>query len=214
MKLAPVVWKICGMRNELNVCAVAALQPDYMGFIFYEASPRFVGHQFSVPNDFPASIKRVGVFVNETIDRVQELIQKHRLDFVQLHGDESVVYAQNLKSRVGVIKVFRVDEDFDFGSTAEYESSVDFFLFDTKGKHYGGNAKQFDWNLLKKYTGTTPFFLSGGISAATVQDLKKLHHEKFYGIDINSGVEEQPAIKSVDKIKSLLLSLNEIGLKH
>lgn len=207
----PKVWKVCGMRDAHNVRAVGELHPDYMGFIFYKSSPRFVGDQFNIPKDLPINIKRVGVFVNEVLDRVQLLIHKHQLDFVQLHGDESVAYAQELKSRVGVIKVFRIDEDFDFGSTSEYESTVDFFLFDTKGKRYGGNAMRFDWNLLKKYVGSTPFFLSGGISESNIQDLKDFRHEMFWGIDINSGVEEQPAIKSVDKIKSLLRSLNESG---
>lgn len=211
MKIAPNVWKVCGMRDAHNVQAVGELQPDYMGFIFYEASPRFVGDSFRIPNDLPTNIKRVGVFVNEAVDRVQQLIQKHQLDFVQLHGDESVAYAQELKNRVGMIKVFRVDEAFDFSSTSDYESIVDYFLFDTRGKHYGGNAVRFDWDLLKKYTGSTPFFLSGGISESNIQDLKNFHHEMFYGIDINSGVEEQPAIKSVDKIKNVLRLLNEIG---
>lgn len=205
------VWKVCGMRDAHNVRAVGQLQPDYMGFIFYKGSPRFVGDSFRIRNDLPTNIKRVGVFVNEALGRVQQLIQKHQLDFVQLHGDESVAYAQELKSRVGVIKVFRVDEAFDFSSTSDYESIVDYFLFDTRGKHYGGNAVRFDWGLLKKYTGSTPFFLSGGISESNIQDLKNFHHEMFYGIDINSGVEEQPAIKSVDKIKNVLRLLNEIG---
>ncbi|MBX2894331.1 MAG: phosphoribosylanthranilate isomerase [Cyclobacteriaceae bacterium] len=211
MKITPNVWKVCGMRDAHNVRAVGQLQPDYMGFIFYKASPRFVGDSFRIPNDLPTNIKRVGVFVNQALDRVYQLIEQHQLDFVQLHGDESVAYAQELQSRVGVIKVFRVDETFDFSFTSEYENIVDFFLFDTKGKHYGGNAIRFDWNLLKKYVGNTPFFLSGGISEANIQDLKNFHHEMFFGIDINSGVEEQPAIKSVDKIKSLFESLNKIG---
>ncbi|MBX2917076.1 MAG: phosphoribosylanthranilate isomerase [Cyclobacteriaceae bacterium] len=210
MKIAPRVWKVCGMRDADNLRAVSKLQPDYMGFIFYDSSPRFVGDSFRIPNDLPTHVKRVGVFVNEDMDRVQQLVQKHQLDFVQLHGDESVAYAQELKSKVGVIKVFRVDADFDFCSTSEYESAADFFLFDTKGKHYGGNAFRFDWNLLGKYTGNTPFFLSGGISESNIQDLEDFHHKMFFGIDINSGVEEQPAIKSVDKIKSLLNSLNKI----
>lgn len=212
MKITPNVWKVCGMRDAHNVRAVSRLQPDYMGFIFYEASPRFVGDSFRIPNDLPTNVKRVGVFVNEALDRVQQLVQKHQLDFVQLHGDESVAYAQELKRKVGVIKVFRVDEVFDFSSTSNYESIVDFFLFDTKGKHYGGNALRFDWNLLGKYTGNTPFFLSGGISESNIQDLKNFHHKKFYGIDINSGVEVRPALKSVDKLKSLLKSLNEVRI--
>jgi len=208
-----IAWKICGMRDAANIMEVAELQPDYMGFIFYEASPRFVGNQFDIP-DLPSRINRVGVFVNESLGRVQDLIQQHRLDFVQLHGDESVAYAKELKSKVGVIKVFRIDENFDFNSTVEFEHVADFFLFDTRGKHYGGNAMRFDWSLLKNYSGSVPFFLSGGISKSNIQELKNFQHEKLYALDINSGVEEKPGYKSVAKITDLQKSLNEIGLKH
>lgn len=215
MKKTPdIIWKICGMRDSQNVWAVAELQPNYMGFIFYKDSPRFVGNQFEVPANLPTSMKRVGVFVNESLDRVLALVQKHRLDFVQLHGDEPVGYAEALKKITGVIKVFRVDEDFDFSATAEFETVSDFFLFDTKGTYFGGNAIQFDWNLLQKYVGNVPFFLSGGISPSTIQDLESFSHQKFYALDINSGVEEQPAFKSVEKIKDLLHSLEKIRRKH
>ncbi|HRE68642.1 MAG TPA: phosphoribosylanthranilate isomerase [Cyclobacteriaceae bacterium] len=200
--------KICGMRDVANMLDVAALGPDYMGFIFYELSPRFVGKQFSIPSDFPESIKRVGVFVNEDSDVVLDLIQKHRLDFVQLHGDEAVSYSEKLKAHnVGIFKVFRVDEKFDFTRTEQFENLSDYFLFDTKGNHYGGNAVKFNWNLLQQYKGSVPFFLSGGISAKDAE-LTEFYHDKWYGVDVNSGVEIKPGLKDKTKVKNMVQLLN------
>src|SRR3954465_1433642 len=96
--------KICGMRNTANIMEVAALQPDFMGFIFYEKSKRFVGDNFSIPNDFPSTIKRVGVFVDENVDAILKPVFKHELDYVQLHGDETPEDCMRLKNeKIGVI---------------------------------------------------------------------------------------------------------------
>lgn len=210
-----VACKVCGMRAAANIEAVAATQPHFMGFIFYKNSPRYVGNQFQIPENFPVSIKRVGVFVNETPAVVLDRVQNHKLDFVQLHGDEKPGYIKNLKaSGVGVIKVFRVDADFDFSTTKEFESVSDFFLFDTKGKQYGGNAIKFDWKLLQQYTGSVPFFLSGGISADDIHALTEFKHPQWYGVDVNSGVEVVPGLKDSLKVKNLLQSLAEANLNQ
>jgi phosphoribosylanthranilate isomerase len=210
-----IVCKVCGMRAATNIEAVAATQPQFMGFIFYKNSPRYVGNQFLIPENFPISIKRVGVFVNETSEVILDLLQKHKLDFVQLHGDETPAYVKNLKAiRVGIIKVFRVDADFDFSTTKEFESGSDFFLFDTKGKQYGGNAIKFDWKLLQKYTGSVPFFLSGGISVDDIQALTEFKHPQWYGVDVNSGVEIEPGLKDSLKVKNLIQLLTESNLNQ
>ncbi|MCW5912393.1 MAG: phosphoribosylanthranilate isomerase [Cyclobacteriaceae bacterium] len=211
--LSSVRWKVCGMRHAANMQEVARLAPDYMGFIFYEGSPRFVGKDFFIPDDFPAGVKRVGVFVNAAPGKMLRMVHKHRLDFVQLHGDEPVSVVQNLKAEgVKTIKVFRVDEQFNFSVTEAYRQSSDFFLFDTKGKHYGGNAVQFDWSLLQQYTGVVPFFLSGGISVQSLNDLRGLKHPQLHAIDMNSGVETEPGLKDVKKLNDLIESVSRLNI--
>jgi phosphoribosylanthranilate isomerase len=200
--------KICGMREPENIRQVAALQPDYMGFIFYEKSPRFVGHNFSVPY-LEAGVKRVGVFVNHSLSSVTECVANMKLDFVQLHGDESPSFCAALKDEnIKVIKVFRVDDDFDFSVTNEYESVSDYFLFDTKGKLYGGNAVAFNWNVLEKYNQRVPFFLSGGIQSTNLKDLNKLNGLNVHAIDINSSVEDRPGLKNIEKIREIINQLS------
>jgi phosphoribosylanthranilate isomerase len=199
-------WKIkvCGMRDPKNILDVASLNPDYMGFIFYEGSKRYVGPDFSIPSGFPKKIKRVGVFVNATIENVLDKVSQHELDFVQLHGDESVDMCRKLKNKVGVIKVFSVDESFDFNSPDQFKSCSDFFLFDTKGENYGGTGRTFNWNLLRKYDQQVPFFLSGGLSPENIHQLTQLENLKIHALDFNSQIESEPGIKDLDKLDSVL----------
>jgi phosphoribosylanthranilate isomerase len=209
MEVSPIRLKVCGMRNMDNILQVSALNPDYMGFIFYEASPRYVGSDFIVPAKLLPSVKRVGVFVNHSLDFVIETMRRNQLHYAQLHGDESVSFCEELKQQgVKVIKVFRVDEDFDFGSTTQYESVSDFFLFDTKGKLYGGNATPFDWDLLNQYNQAVPFFLSGGIQPESIQEIKKLSSLNIHSIDVNSGVEERTGFKNINKISEIINQLH------
>lgn len=200
----PISLKICGMSEPKNILEVADLQPEYMGFIFYEKSPRYVGGDFSIPTGFPETIKRVGVFVNEQVEIVKAISINHKLDYVQLHGHESVAECAELKQAgIGVIKVFSVDVDFDFKTAVPFENSVDYFLFDTKGKFYGGNAATFDWGLLKSYNQHIPFFLSGGLNEHNISEIKNLQEMNLHAIDVNSGVELSPGFKNVDQIKKI-----------
>jgi len=202
--------KVCGMREAVNILEVASLQPDYLGFIFYEKSKRFVGNDFSIPNEFPSTIKRVGVFVNEKVDNILKLVSKYRLDFVQLHGDEILEDCKVLKeNKIGVIKVFSIYNEFDFDKTKPFQSYSDYFLFDTKSESYGGSGKSFDWGLLKKYDQQIPFFLSGGLSPDN-SNIKELKGMNLHGIDVNSGVETSPGLKSIQKIKSIKSILTSI----
>lgn len=197
------------MRDRENILAVSRLAPDYMGFIFYEKTPRYVGEDFFIPDAFPESIQRVGVFVNETVERMMEKVADFRLDLVQLHGDESVEQCARLKDEgVKVIKVFSVDGEMDFRKTEKYRAVVDYFLFDTKGKLYGGNAKVFDWNVLSRYDQHVPFFLSGGITLDNVEEIKLLADMNLEAIDVNSGVEDRPAFKNVEKIRAIQAKIN------
>jgi len=196
------------MRDPKNILEVAALGPDYMGFIFYEKSKRYVSEGFFIPREFPHNIKRVGVFVNEKIENILSQVSKHQLDFVQLHGNESPDLCDELKQKTKVIKVFRVDDSFDFDSVKKFNSCSDFFMFDTKGENFGGTGKTFNWNLLKNYDQEIPFFLSGGLSTKNIQQVRELKNLNLYSLDFNSQVESEPGIKDVAVLNSVFSILN------
>jgi phosphoribosylanthranilate isomerase len=208
-----VKLKVCGMREERNIREVADVGLDYLGFIFYPQSPRYVGDAFEMPV-LPSPVKRVGVFVNESTEKMLEKMNFYMLDYLQLHGDETPEQCENLKHRgARVIKAFAVDENFHFRDTHAYNHCVDYFLFDTKGKHYGGNARVFDWSMLLKYNQRVPFFLSGGIGPDNLERLanKPFGNLNLHAVDINSAVEVSPGQKNVAKIiqtKEILTSLN------
>ena len=188
------------MRDKENISGLLALKPDYIGFIFYDKSKRFVADFPQI--EIPASVKKVGVFVNETIEEIVEKINQYKLDFVQLHGDETPYYCEKLSVRkVKIIKAFSVDENFDFSAIKSFEKCVSLFLFDTKGNNYGGNGVKFNWDLLQNYKGKIPFLLSGGINKNDADEIKKMKHLAFLGIDINSGFELEPGLKNIKEIK-------------
>lgn len=202
--------KICGMRDADNILQAASFAPDYMGFIFYPASPRFVGNAFVIPPNLSSTIRRVGVFVNEATDLILLKARQLGLDHIQLHGNETTAQAAQLKDAgLKVIKVFSVDDAFNFQSTKAYVPLVDYFLFDTKGKHYGGNAKTFNWEILKHYDQEIPFFLSGGLSPENVEEVFELKGMNLHALDVNSGVEEAPGKKSTEKLRSLFETLSQ-----
>ena len=200
-------WKICGMRDPENIVATAALTPDYMGFIFWEHSLRYV--EFSTP-ELPSGIIKTGVFVNASYDQVTATVNKHQLQAVQLHGAESPEYCKTIQALgVEVIKAFSVKNHFDFRQLEAYESTCDFYLFDTKGELPGGNGYTFDWTLLKGYPSKKPFFLSGGIGIEQIKDLKDLLKKDLplYCIDLNSKFESNPAYKNTELLSAFINTL-------
>ncbi len=200
--------KVCGMRDTENIRKVAALHPDYMGFIFYPGSKRVVGQNFEIPEDLPSGIRRVGVFVNEETLLMLNQAKKHSLDMIQLHGTETVQQCAELKTEgLRVIKAFSIGGDFDFDVIRSYKNSVDYFLFDTKGPGYGGSGLTFDWKILEKYDQEVPFFLSGGLSPGNILEIEKLKGMNIHALDINSGVELQPGLKDVHLIDNIRMAL-------
>jgi len=191
------------MKYPENIQEVAALQPDYLGFIFYEKSKRnFDGNIPQLSND----IKKVGVFVDADFDFVNEKIECYKLDVIQLHGDESSEYCKQFyQKNVKVVKVFSVGNQFYFKKLAPYESVVDYFLFDTKGEEKGGNGVTFNWTLLENYPSDKPYFLSGGIGLESLNSLKKFRQSKAakncYALDVNSRFEDYAGMKNIDKLK-------------
>ena len=181
--------KVCGMKFPENIIEIENLKPDYMGFIFYSKSKRFFDQSELILDD---NIKRVGVFVDQEIEYIKSKILKFKLDFVQLHGSEDVDFCTSLKSIIKIIKVFKINNDFNFKSTKMFESVSDYFLFDTKSNLHGGSGEKFDWNILKNYEGEKPFFLSGGIDLNDIKEIKEIQiSHPIIGVDINSRFELQ-----------------------
>ncbi|GAB1307677.1 phosphoribosylanthranilate isomerase [Urechidicola sp. KH5] len=207
--------KVCGMREAQNVEKLINLKPDYIGFIFYGKSKRYISQfpQVKIPN----SIKKVGVFVNESVGEVIRIIKECDLQVVQLHGDETVEYCSNLlraitdtsPNFVAIIKAFSVDDHFDFEKTKAYDPFCNLFIFDTKGVGYGGTGLKYDWNLLEKYNGNTPFLLSGGIGVNDVNAVLDFQHVKMVGVDLNSGFEDAPGVKNIEKLHSFIKSVKK-----
>ena len=192
--------KVCGMQETENIAALASLQPDYMGFIFWEPSKRYCT---TVPTDIPKHIKKVGVFVDETTKQIKEKVKLFGLDAVQLHGDESPRQCAALLNLCEVIKAFRIGPDFDFKTLTPYQDHCTYFLFDTQGPLPGGNGTAFDWKLLAGYTLDTPFFLSGGIGLGHVEAIAEIRKRNLpiHALDINSQFESKPGVKKIEKIE-------------
>ena len=191
------------MKYQDNIEVVASLQPDFLGFIFHEESPR--NFEEVIP-DLPKSIHKVGVFVDKTVEFIANQIEKHKLSAIQLHGHESPEMCRILKStNAKVIKVFSIKDTFDFTVLEPYEQVCDYFLFDTKGKLPGGNGYTFNWDVLTDYPSTKPFFLSGGIGLKQKEKLKEFINSEAskycFAIDVNSKFEIEPGLKNIEKLK-------------
>jgi phosphoribosylanthranilate isomerase len=197
--MSPII-KVCGMREADNIREVEIIGIDMMGFIFWPKSSRYVSER---PAYLPTNCQRVGVFVNEVIERVKRIANDYALSLIQLHGNESPEYVGQLREWK-IIKAFNVATTDDIEQTNAYEGLADYFLFDTKGKSVGGNGEQFDWDILQHYKGDMPFLLSGGIGPEDAEHLKHWHHPKCIGIDINSRFEIAPAYKDTNKITTFI----------
>ena len=233
-----MIIKVCGMRNADNIRQVSDLDIDMMGFIFWPKSSRYVrmiSSKAGIIPDYSAERyrqlsdgemvvdaenkpKRVGVFVDDMPQNIVTRIYNYNLDYVQLHGNESVAMIDNLVRTVDpdihkdikIIKALSVSTPEDIDRYKEYEGHVDMFLFDTKCETVGGGGKHFDWSVLEHYDGNTPFLLSGGIGPDDVERVKSFHHPKCVGIDINSRFETEPAMKDVDLLRTFVSQIKGV----
>lgn len=205
--------KVCGLTQLQQIQELISLKVDYFGFIFYEKSPRFVLNHLNL-NEIAKipHFGKVGVFVNETVENIIETVEKAKLNFVQLHGDEKQDFIerlrQRLKDNVKIIKVIRVGNEikkvFDSAQTDNYMlSTIDYFLFDTDSKAFGGTGKTFDWNILNEFEIAKPYFLSGGISLENIHERSTIKQQPM-ALDINSKFEIESGVKDIEKIKELL----------
>jgi phosphoribosylanthranilate isomerase len=203
--------KICGMKFPENIGDIAALQPDFMGFIFYEQSPR--NFEDAIPN-INKSIQKVGVFVNASIEEIQEKAKQFGFDIIQLHGEETPGFCHLLQqNKFKVIKSFNMYKQFNFNDLNKYYNYCNYFLFDTKGANHGGNGTAFDWSVLENYNSDKPYFLSGGIGLENLQKLKSFLTKDYanhcIAIDCNSRLEIAPGLKSTEKTKQFINAFKE-----
>ena len=238
-----MIIKVCGMREPENIRAVASLGIDLMGFIFYPSSSRFVQMISSCAGIIPdyseerlteakrvgnkceegGSIqdgnlpKRVGVFVDDMPQNIVTRVYNYALDYVQLHGNETVEMIDNLRRTIDpdihpnikIIKALSISSEESLQACKQYEGHVDMFLFDTRCDSYGGSGEQFDWKVLASYDGDTPFLLSGGIGPEDASRIKAFSHPRFAGIDLNSKFETAPALKDVEKLKTFIQKVRQ-----
>lgn len=202
------------MRDSLNIKEISDTGPDYLGFIFYSRSKRYIGKDPD-PNLFRQvrkGILKVGVFVDEEEHTVLEIAGRYALDLVQLHGSEPPHYCQRVRShRIRVIKAFGMEDDFDFNRLEPYMDSCDYFLFDTKSVHHGGTGMKFNWNLIANYQLQVPFFLSGGLGPEDIPAINTFRHPALHAVDINSRFETEPGIKNTEQIREFIKDLNEFN---
>ncbi len=202
------------MREPENIQELETLRPDFIGFIFYEKSPRYVAvaDNQGVISGLDSSIKKVGVFVKEPIESLISLVSEFDLDFVQLHGGEDLDYCKEVKKAgTKIIKVFSVKDQLPLEQIHEFEEVVEYFLFDTKTPEYGGSGLHFDWSILNDYNSDKPFLLSGGIRNEDLDEIMKLDIPQLFALDVNSKYESAPGVKNIELIKELdkALQINE-----
>jgi len=207
--------KVCGITQLKQLEHLDAMDIDFAGLNFYKESPRYIVGKISGEDvrDRDFDIKKVGVFVNETIDKIMKTAEEYNLDIIQLHGDETPAACRRLSAEIEVIKTFRVN-----GETknieeliVKYDDACDYYLFDTGGYSstfgggrvgaLGGTGIQFDWKLLSSSRIEKPFFLAGGIGLPDVVKVKTFEHPDFFAVDINSKFEISPGVKDLDLVK-------------
>ncbi len=204
--------KVCGMKDAVNIEAISQLDVDYLGFIFYKASPRYA----ETPVHLPETLRKVGVFVNESEELILEKVKQFDLDVIQFHGHEtpefcegiSEALAKNGYPKVELWKVFSIKTPEDFEGMEAYSFYVHKYLLDTKGQYRGGNGQKFDWQMLYKRDFSKPVMLSGGIGPEDAEAVVKLYQDGIIeGVDVNSGFEDEPGLKNKIAIKKFIKTI-------
>ncbi|TDX86476.1 phosphoribosylanthranilate isomerase [Epilithonimonas xixisoli] len=199
--------KVCGLTKLNQIQGLVDLNVDFLGFIFYEKSPRFVLNQLSLEQISTIEHSgKVGVFVNEDLEKIIDISEKANLNFIQLHGDETEDFILKLNPRIEIIKVIRIGNQTseELQKTINQQpTTINYLLFDTDSKAFGGTGKTFDWNILNEIEIPIPYFLSGGISLENIHQLSTINHQPF-SLDINSKFEIEAGNKDLEKIKKLI----------
>ena len=207
--------KICGLRREEDICCVNAYLPDYIGFVFYPKSKRYVtGEQAQqLKEKLDPRIRAVGVFVNADPDEVIALLQKNIIDIAQLHGQESEEQLRKIREQTGkpVIRAVKVTEETNLQEA--YQTDADYILLDNGM----GSGKPFPWDVILKQLAQEelqekicrkPFFLAGGISPENMERAAEAFRP--YALDLSSSVETD-GVKDPEKIRKLMETIRKRG---
>ncbi len=194
------------MTEPDNINELTRLPVDWVGHIFYKKSPRDVDRAAVFEEWIYNGKKKIGVFVDETIQNLETIISDFDLDGVQFHGDESTDYVKTIRDKFDgiVIKAIGVSTAMDLEKTESYDGLVDYFIFDTKSEKKGGSGLVFDWDILDNYQGMTPFLLSGGLSLDGINQIRDFSHPQLRGYDLNSRFESRPGFKNIELIKEFI----------
>ncbi|MFP3831898.1 phosphoribosylanthranilate isomerase [Chryseobacterium sp. SIMBA_028] len=213
--------KVCGLTKFEQIQELINMKVDFLGFIFYEKSPRYVLNHLSLDDIAKFNhLGKVAVFVNESMERIIEIVEKGKLNHIQLHGDENedfiIDIRKKLNPEVKIIKVIRIGNntienknkiEHTFNNRSkDSQQPISYYLFDTDSKAFGGTGQQFDWKLLNEFEIPLPYFLSGGISEENIENIEFLHQKPF-AIDINSKFEIKPGDKDIERIKQFKTSI-------
>ncbi len=196
--------KVCGMTQLKDAVFAAEQGADAVGFIFYKKSSRSVTMKAvrEIILKLPPFVDTVGVFVNESADKVNKIADHCGLDLVQLHGEESPGFCQKIHRRV--IKVFRVKDLQSIKQLEKYP--VTGFILDTfSDELYGGTGKTFDWNLALPAKKIGPVIVAGGLTPHNIRQV--VSQVRPYGVDVCSGVEKSPGIKDPEKVRAFLANI-------
>lgn len=203
--------KVCGITRITDLQALVANGVDYAGLIFYEKSPRFAGNKIDARSVRETTrIRKVGVFVNASLEQVQRTIADYALDMVQLHGDETPEFCAALRESIPVIKAFRIGDNVNWKKdVAPFIPVTDYFLFDTASvKGYGGTGDRFNWELLKTYPFDHPFFLSGGITPDQAAEISNMQLPMLFAADVNSKFEDSPGVKNIALVEQFVKEIH------
>ncbi|WP_016777874.1 phosphoribosylanthranilate isomerase [Anaerophaga thermohalophila] len=208
----PIKIKVCGMRDRQNIEQLVKLKPHYIGFIFYNKSPRYAGSILTPETAMaiPETIKKTGVFVNADIKTIKATCQRFNLQVAQLHGKETPEHCMEIR-RAGyeVIKAFSLKQPSDLDDVLTYNNACDFFLFDTPTDKHGGSGEKFDWSVLNNFNEEKPFFLSGGIEEADSQSIRHNCPYRPYAVDINSRFEVSPGLKNIEAVRRFMMAMKQ-----
>jgi phosphoribosylanthranilate isomerase len=210
--------KVCGITSIDEALALSKAGVNYIGFIFYPASKRYALHTLTLDQiksvQLPGVLK-VGVFVNEPMEKIIATASAAGLDMVQLHGDETPNFCKEMANYYPVIKAFRISETDDVVyKISEYLEDIDYLLFDTASSVYGGSGISFDWKKLANATGQKPYFLSGGIGPDDVSKITSFVESDAAGnciaVDVNSKFETAPGQKNIQLLQSFIPSIKAL----
>lgn len=208
--------KICGMRDLKNIAAVAALGPDYLGFICWPGSKRFIGEELNAAalDSVCPNTERVGVFVNQDASEIADYVRRLGLTVVQLHGDESPEFCRALRAvfPAGEIwKAIAISKSYPAEEVARFDTVVDRLLFDTSTPERGGSGVSFDWSLLKQHRAGVPLVLSGGLGVDNLEKALEEGIPELSIVDLNSRLESSPGLKDSVLVSQALTVIRDIS---